>query len=127
VGVGQGMLMAVLITGGTALILAGVGLPFLIRSRNAQRLLATGRPAQAVIETMSDTGMTVNGRPVVTFGLTVRITGTPPYHLSHRQSLPRVPTGTAVPGAVLPVKVDPARHDRLRIDWSAWHPVRLHR
>jgi hypothetical protein len=80
-----------------------------------------------VIETMSDTGMTVNGRPVVSFGLTVQITGTPPYRLSHSQSLPRVPTGMVVPGAVLPVKVDPSRHDRLRIDWSAWRPVRPHR
>lgn len=122
--VGQGMLMALLITGGTTLILAGVGFPFLIRSRNAQRLLVTGLPAQAVVETMSDTGMTVNGRPVVSFGLTVRITGTPPYHLSHNQALPRVPMGMVAPGAVLPVKVDPVRHERVRIDWAAWRPVR---
>ncbi|MET8001008.1 hypothetical protein [Nonomuraea glycinis] len=115
--VGQGMLMALLITGGTALILAGVGLPFLIRSRDARRLLATGLPAQAVVETMSDTGLTVNGRPVVTFDLTVSVPGTPPYPLSHRQSLPRIPPDRVAPGAVLPVRVDPARHDRLRIDW----------
>ncbi|GGP07100.1 hypothetical protein GCM10012278_33520 [Nonomuraea glycinis] len=115
--VGQGMLMALLITGGTALILAGVGLPFLIRSRDARRLLATGLPAQAVVETMSDTGLTVNGRPVVAFDLTVSVPGTPPYPLSHRQSLPRIPPDRVAPGAVLPVRVDPARHDRLRIDW----------
>ncbi|MGN9781629.1 hypothetical protein ACTMTF_09390 [Nonomuraea sp. ZG12] len=122
--VGQSMLMALLITGGTTLILACVGLPFLIRSRNARRLLVTGLPAQAVIETMTDTGMTVNGRPIVGFGLTVRIADTPPYHVFHRQSRPRVPMGTVAPGAVVPVKVDPAHHDRVRIDWAACRPVR---
>ncbi len=120
---GQGILMAVLIIGGTTLILACVGLPFLIMSRNARRLLATGLPAQAVIETMSDTGMTVNGQPVVGFGLAVQPADGPAYRVVHRQSLPRIPMGMVVPGAVVPVKVDPARRERVRIDWMAWRPA----
>lgn len=67
VGAGSGILMAVAITDGTMLVLAGVGLPFLINAKKAQRLLAVGLPARAVVDSMADTGMTVNGRPVVSF------------------------------------------------------------
>lgn len=117
------MLMAVVITGGTLLILAGVGLPFLIAARNAQRLLAIGLPARAVVESMADTGVTVNGQPVVSFGLTVQPADGPAYQVAHRQSLPRIPLGVIAPGVVLPVKVDPHRRDRLRIDWALWRPI----
>jgi hypothetical protein len=115
--------MSVAITGGTILILVAVGLPFLIMARNGQRLLATGIPAQAVVETMADTGMTVNGQPVVGFGLTVQPQNGPAYVVAVRQTLPRIPMGMVVPGAVLPVKVDRARADRVRIDWAAWRPI----
>ncbi|NUS08545.1 MAG: hypothetical protein HOV97_38975 [Nonomuraea sp.] len=116
-------MLAVAITGGTTLILAAVGLPFLIMARNGQRLLASGIPAQAVVESMADTGMTVNGQPVVSFGLVVQPGQGPAYLVAHKQTLPRIPMGMVVPGAVLPVKVDPARPDRVRIDWAAWRPV----
>ncbi|MGP4097664.1 hypothetical protein [Nonomuraea sp. KM90] len=118
-----GIWLSVAITGGTMLILACVGLPFLIIARNGQRLLATGIPAQAVVESMGDTGMTVNGQPVVAFVLGVRLEGGQAYRVTHRQSLPRIPMGVVAPGAVVPVKVDPQRPERVRIDWAAWRPM----
>ncbi|MEU1725080.1 DUF3592 domain-containing protein [Nonomuraea sp. NPDC048881] len=117
-----GILLAVAITAGTTLITAAVGVPFLIMARNGQRLLATGIPAQAVVESMADTHMSVNDQPVVSFGLVVQPHEGPAYRVAHRQTLPRIPMGLVVPGAVLPVKVDPARPDRVRIDWAAWRP-----
>ncbi|MGW2159046.1 hypothetical protein [Nonomuraea sp. NPDC001699] len=117
-----GTLLAVAIIAGTTLITAAVGVPFLIMARNGQRLLATGIPAPAVVESMADTHMTVNDQPVVSFGLVVQPDEGPAYRVAHRQTLPRVPMGLVVPGAVLPVKVDPARPDRVRIDWAAWRP-----
>jgi hypothetical protein len=118
-----GILLAVAIIGATTLITAAVGLPFLIMARNGQRLLATGIPAQAVVESMADTHMTVNDQPVVSFGLVVQPGEGPAYRVVHRQTLPRVPMGLVVPGAVLPVKVDAARPDRVRIDWASWRPI----
>ncbi|NRQ39367.1 hypothetical protein HII36_47225 [Nonomuraea sp. NN258] len=121
-GATSGILLAVLITGGTTLILACVGLPFLIASQRAHRLLANGIAATAVIDDMSDTGMTINGQPVVGFTLSVRLGDGETYRAAVRQSLPRIPMGVVVPGAQVPVKVDRQRRDRVRIDWMAWRP-----
>ncbi|MFI7133228.1 hypothetical protein ACIBQ1_46655 [Nonomuraea sp. NPDC050153] len=115
--------MSVAITGATMLILACVGLPFLIAARNGRQLLATGIAAQAVIESMADTGVTINGQPLVSFVLGVRLPGGQVHRVTHRQSLPRLPMGMVVPGAVVPVKVDQQRRDRVRIDWASWRPA----
>lgn len=118
-----GIWMSLAITGGTMLILACVGLPFLIIARNGQRLMATGIPAQAVVQSMADTGVTVNGQPLVSFVLGVRMPDGQAYQVTHRQSLPRIPMGVVAPGATIPVKVDPQRRDRVRIDWASWRPM----
>jgi hypothetical protein len=115
--------MSMAITGATMLILACVGLPFLIASWNGRQLLATGVAAQAVIESMTDTGVTINGQPLVSFVLGVRTQDGQVHRVTHRQSLPRLPMGMVVPGAVVPVKVDPQRRDRVRIDWASWRPA----
>ncbi|TMR95871.1 hypothetical protein [Nonomuraea basaltis] len=115
--------MTVAIMGGTTLILACVGLPFLINARNGQRLLATGIPAQAMVESMADTGVTVNGQPMVSFVLGVRAQDGQAYRVTHRQTLPRIPMGVVAPGVTVPIKVDPQRRDRVRIDWGSWRPV----
>lgn len=117
------VLLPALIAGGTILILACAGLPFLIAMQRSQRILATGVRAPAVVESMEDTGVTVNGRPLVSFGLVVRPADGQPYRLVHRQTLPRVPMGVVAPGVTVPVKVDPSRPRRLRIDWACWRPV----
>lgn len=118
----SGIILGIAITGGTFLILACVALPFLIAAKRARKLLATGIPAQAVVESMTDTGMTVNGQPVVNFALNVRLDGGETYRVTHRQSLPRIPMGIVVPGVTVPVKVDRERRERVRIDWASWRP-----
>ncbi|MER7504386.1 DUF3592 domain-containing protein [Nonomuraea pusilla] len=116
-------LMTLVIVSCTLLISVGVWLPFLVVAHNGRRLLATGLPAQAVVESMADTGMSVNHRPVVSFVLQVRLPSGETYRVTHRQSLPRIPMGVVATGTVLPVKVDPQRYERLRIDWFAWRPA----
>ncbi|MFF4618486.1 hypothetical protein [Nonomuraea jabiensis] len=120
---GTGLWMSMAITGVTMLVLACVGLPFLIASWTGRQLLATGIAAQAVIESMADTGVTINGQPLVSFVLGVRTQDGQVHRVTHRQSLPRLPMGMVVPGAVVPVKVDPQRRDRVRIDWASWRPT----
>ncbi|MEV6037351.1 DUF3592 domain-containing protein [Nonomuraea sp. NPDC052116] len=120
---GTGLGLAMAITGATMLVLACVGLPFLIASWTGRQLLAAGIAAQAVIESMADTGVTINGQPLVSFVLGVRTQDGQVHRVTHRQSLPRLPMGMVVPGAVVPVKVDPQRRDRVRIDWASWRPA----
>ncbi|GAA1754056.1 DUF3592 domain-containing protein [Nonomuraea sp. AD125B] len=111
------------IAGVTMLITAGVWVPIAVAARAGRQLLATGVPAQAVVESVTDTGMSVNERPVVRFVLAVRGADGEVYRVTHRQSLPRIPMGILAPGAVLPVRVDRQRRERVRIDWAAWQPV----
>ncbi|MGV9379727.1 hypothetical protein ACWDRB_28165 [Nonomuraea sp. NPDC003707] len=120
---GTGLWMSMVITGVALLVLACVGLPFLIASWTGRQLLSTGIAAQAVIESMADTGVTINGQPLVSFVLGVRTQDGQVHRVTHRQSLPRLPMGMVVPGAVVPVKVDPQRRDRVRIDWASWRPA----
>ncbi|MEV4013643.1 DUF3592 domain-containing protein [Nonomuraea angiospora] len=120
---GTALWTSMAIMGATMLVLACVGLPFLIASWTGRQLLATGIAAQAVIESMADTGVTINGQPLVSFVLGVRMRDGQVHRVTHRQSLPRLPMGMVVPGAVVPVKVDPQRRDRVRIDWASWRPA----
>lgn len=81
-------------------------------------LLRTGLPATALVQDLSDTGMTVNDRPMVRFDLEVRRPGAPPYLVRHRETVPRLIVGGVFPGSVLAVRVDPADPARLTIDWD---------
>ncbi|MCK2216389.1 DUF3592 domain-containing protein [Actinomadura sp. ATCC 31491] len=118
-----GIWMAAAIAGGTLLVTAGVWAPFLVAARNGRRLLATGIPTRAVVEAVADTGMSVNERPVASFTLAVRGQDGEVYRVRHRQTLPRIPFGVLAPGAVLPVRVDRERPERVRIDWASWRPA----
>ncbi|MFK4037580.1 DUF3592 domain-containing protein [Nonomuraea wenchangensis] len=119
----SGTWLPLAIAGVTMLITAGVWVPVAVATRGGRRLLATGVPAQAVVESVTDTGMSVDERPVARFVLAVRAADGEVYRVTHRQSLPRVPMGILAPGTVLPVKVDRRRRERVRIDWAAWRPA----
>ncbi|GAA5081048.1 hypothetical protein HNP84_001937 [Thermocatellispora tengchongensis] len=88
-------------------------------------LLTGGVPASAVILAMRDTGVTINDQPMVVFDLEVRREGADAYRVSHREPLPRLLVGAVLPGAHLPVRLDPADPARLTIDWqrAASHPT----
>lgn len=74
-------------------------------------LMANGIVGQALINTIADTGMTVNENPQVQFGLTVTIPGQDPYPATLTQIVSRVAIGSFQPGATVPVRVSPT--DRL--------------
>jgi hypothetical protein len=79
----------------------------------AQRLMATGLVAQATVQTVRDTGLTVNENPQVEFELLVSVDGRAPYPVIHRQVVSRLVIGNFQPGTSIPIRVDPA--DRTRV------------
>ncbi|WP_188192324.1 hypothetical protein [Nonomuraea sp. SYSU D8015] len=82
-----------------------------------QDLLVSGVPASAVILSMRDTGVTVNDLPVVGFELEVRREDGEVYRVAHRETMPRLLVGAILPGAHVPVRLDPANPSRLAVDW----------
>ncbi|GAA3146968.1 hypothetical protein GCM10010466_42480 [Planomonospora alba] len=109
-----------------AIVLVVMGFVFLPVVKNMQagkRILQTGVPAQAMIEHLGETGITVNGQPMVEFGLRVRQADGREYGVTHRQILPRLMMGMVTIGAVVPVKVDMAEPEKIVIDWSAVRPA----
>lgn len=73
----------------------------------AKRIRRVGQSAEALVLSISDTGMTVNDNPVVAFRLEVRpATGTP-YEVETRGLVGRLDVPQVQPGAVLPVAIDP--------------------
>lgn len=68
-------------------------------------LMASGLVGQALINTITDTGTTVNDNPQVQFNLTVTIPGRDPYPATLTQIVSRVAIGSFQPGATVPVRV----------------------
>lgn len=123
---GTGLWMSMAITGATMLVLACVGLPFLIASWNGRQLLATGIAAQAVIESMADTGVTINGQPLVSFVLGVR-TRDGQVHRGHAPAVAAAPAhghGRARRGGAGQGGPAAARPGAHRLGVLASHPVR---
>lgn len=71
------------------------------------RLQATGRPAEATILHISDTGTTINKDPVVRFKLEVRPPGEPPFEAEAERLVSRLQIPMIQPGATVQVKYDP--------------------
>ena len=74
----------------------------------AQRLMAEGLVGQATITDVREIGGSSNRNPVVEFDLRVLLEGRKPYPVTHRQVVSRLVVGSFEPGAVVPVRVDPA-------------------
>ncbi len=87
---------------------------------SAAELLASGVSGTAQIqETFSVGNMTAhNGDPVIGLIMQVTLDGRPPYVTKNGQRVPPDRVAALVPGAVLPVKGDPASPDRVVIDWD---------
>jgi hypothetical protein len=77
-----------------------------------------GDPAGAVILSMQDTGVTINDQPMIAFDLDVRPEGGAAYRVVHRETMPRLLVGAILPGAHLPIFVDPRDPGRVLIDWE---------
>ncbi|MDO8185678.1 hypothetical protein Q5424_23505 [Conexibacter sp. JD483] len=82
---------------------------------DAQRLMATGLIGQATVESLRDTGMTINDNPQIEFDLLVTVDGREAYPVTHRQAVSRLVLANFQPGASIPVRVDPADPTRVLI------------
>jgi hypothetical protein len=83
-----------------------------------RRLLRSGEPAHAAVRSMRDTGVTINGAPVIRFELEVLGDGPSPAAATVTQRVPRMLAGAVLPGTQVAVRLDPANPTRVAIDWS---------
>ncbi|MBM3695506.1 MAG: hypothetical protein FJW79_06200 [Actinobacteria bacterium] len=86
--------------------------------RGASGIKEGGIPARAVVQSIGETGMTINEAPVFSFDLEVHREGQPPYPVKVKQLVPRMLVGAVLPGYEVTVQVDPADPSRVGIDWS---------
>ncbi len=80
-------------------------------------LLADGRPGTAVIRDARDTGIDVHGDSVVELTLDVTPQGGTTYEVRTAALIPAAAGSRSSPGAMVPVRIDPALPDRVAIDW----------
>jgi len=77
-------------------------------AHRAQHLAQNGLVGSATITSIRDTGTTINEHPLVELGLQVSLDGRSPYLVTHTQLISRLAVGGFIPGATVPVRVDPA-------------------
>ena len=75
--------------------------------QKAQMLMASGLVGQATIDSVTDTGVTVNENPQLELALTVTVPGQEPYKASLTQVVSRIAIASFQPGATVPVRVSP--------------------
>lgn len=88
------------------------------RAATMQALTKTGRPGQAQVLEMTQTGVYINENPQVKMRLRVDAQGIPPYECEKKATVPLIALGVLGSGRPLSVYVDPADHDNIYIDWS---------
>ncbi len=82
-------------------------------------LLANGRPGTAFVREAHDTGIDVHGDSVVELTLDVTPQGGTAYEVRTATLVPAVARARALPGATVPVRIDPAQPASVAIDWQA--------
>ena len=82
----------------------------------ARELQRSGAPAEALILSIWDTGITVNNDPVVGFLLEVRPAGRPAYQARTKLLISRLDVPRIQPGAVVSVRIDPRDRERVALD-----------
>ena len=82
----------------------------------AKELQKIGRPAEALILQISDTGWTLNDDPVVDFLLEVHPEKEQPYQARTKLVISRVHIPQFQPGATVPVRIDPKNPERVSLD-----------
>jgi hypothetical protein len=90
--------------------------------RDTKRILSTGMPAQALIKQIGESSiggaLTINEQPYLNLQLEVREGTSPPYTVSLDTIIPRSAVPRFQPGALIPVRIDPADPQKVVIDWS---------
>jgi len=77
------------------------------QQQKAQMLMTSGIVGQATIDSITDTGVTVNENPQVEFVLDVTLPDREPYKASLTQVVSRLAIAGFQPGATVPVRVSP--------------------
>ena len=72
----------------------------------------------ATLRNVSPTSTWVNGQPVVSLDLLVELPSGIPLPFQRAEAVPQVYLVRLVPGAALPVSLDPATPSSLRIEWA---------
>jgi hypothetical protein len=84
-----------------------------------RRTLTSGIAGTALVLGVRDTGITINNvNAVLEARLQVTLPGRPPYETTTEVTLGRTSWGALQPGMTVAVKVDPANHARVAIDWG---------
>ena len=118
-----GFWLTAAILGATGLILVAIGIRVRRSAQRTERILATGVDGSATITSVAQTGMSMNDNPQVEVGLMVELPGRPPYAATRREFVPLILLARLIPGARLPVTVDPADPQGVLIDWSSGQPA----
>lgn len=106
-----------LLVAAPVLIISGFFLMRLFNNSARNRaILSTGEPAQAVIVSVSDTGVTVNNSPQARLTLEVHPAGRQPFLAETTMLVGRFQTGLVVPGAAVQVRFDPADPSRVAVE-----------
>ena len=77
------------------------------QQQKAQMLMASGIVGQATIDTVTDTGVTINENPQIELALTVTVPGREPYAATLTQVVSRLAIAGFQPGSAVPVRVSP--------------------
>ncbi len=77
------------------------------QQQKAQMLMASGIVGQATIDTVTDTGVTINENPQIELALTVTVPGREPYAATLTQVVSRLAIAGFQPGSTVPVRVSP--------------------
>jgi len=112
--------------GVTGVVFVGIGVRLGRVSGLDRALRATGVPGTATITSVRETGVTVNGSPLIEFGLEVDTTAHAPFSTTIRQRAPRILFGAFQPGATVAVRVDSVDREHVAIDWEAGSDVATH-
>ena len=101
----------------TGAVLLVVGVTMSGRSKRAAQLRATGRKAWARVESVQDTGVTVNNNPQIKIKLRVQPYGEPEFEVVKRMTVSRL--SVPQPGTTVAVAYDPDDHESIVFDDSS--------
>jgi hypothetical protein len=96
--------------------------PFRRATREAKKVLGRGRPAKAVVKSISESNLgatvTVNDQPYLNLTLEIHDGYSDPYVVSFDTVVPRTEVPRVQPGSELAVKVDPVDPENVAVVWS---------
>jgi len=75
-------------------------------------------PATATVQAAAQTPTWVNGNPLIRLDLIVELPSGVPLPVTRTEVVPQLWLGHVQPGSTLPVSLDPATPDSLRIEWN---------